>query len=814
MPNFLNILKNLFYEADTNQLISKYQDKKEVEKMRSIFTILDGLDSWNETKGGTDNIKNQNDGKIDFLSLDLEFNIRNYLLDKNGDFSQEKIHKIFGETINVADVKKALKEAFNLSKKTQKENEKNEYETKNEKFQEIPKKVRQHITSQDEVQIIKKNGEKYYKVNLESKGNNFYTYNKNGEIVELLEIDITNGMEVNQTFLENGEKGNGLNGSIIESYKHKNGLVETYDHTVNSLSRTFIKNEFLYDFTSENNVYQEKLKNIVINKNLVNQVELSVIYNENNEVIDFKNSSDVINFPPKTKQDLITMLNNSAKLGDDFELIIEENTIKINPLIRNQENDYVELTDELKQDCINLLKKGLHCNKDFEYLELTECDQFICPKSLLDKAREREINSNYIKFINSSKTNDILRFIEDNPKCEMLGRHISMQTVTIGLDDKEFVFDINDGLIEEISKEKDENSGQIKLTVNNFRNNIKQIVYLNGNKYVERKKRLNIATNMITNYCDSNGKLIHSQTMQQSSLIAFPTITTKDVNGKITTNQYASYDSDNKTIQRQFVSYDGTKSEYYFEKTNDGIEILNYKITDNSGKILLDRKNAFQQISKNKFLSSINENIYEIEFIGEEIHILDKTNNKKYIVDLDGKILEGKEKVFDILKNVPGNQLIMMLSKKLDYINCSHSADQDSIWLADEHEIYLKKYNEYSTTEVERLTAAYMHEFGHFLDSDSKDSRKHIISTNPDIVNIFKEELENLKYCTTSIEQDCLFHIIEDSESEIVAETNMLLHTEEPGNGTRTTLFMQHFPRTIAKIAEILEEEESKFLAQ
>ena len=130
----------------------------------------------------------------------------------------------------------------------------------------------------------------------------------------------------------------------------------------------------------------------------------------------------------------------------------------------------------------------------------------------------------------------------------------------------------------------------------------------------------------------------------------------------------------------------------------------------------------------------------------------------------------------------------------------------------------MKRYQVYSITELEKLTALYMHEFGHYLDSDKENLKKHTISTSSEVVNIFKEELENLKYCTTSIEQNSMSHVIGksymDSESEIVADTNALLHTEEPTNAARLALFMQHFPRTIAKIAEILEEEESKFLAQ
>ena len=112
MTNYLNILKNLFSDFDTNQLVSKYQNAKNADIMKSIFTVFDGLDSWDEKRDTLDKVSDLSDGKINFSEYDLEFNIKKYLLDDKGDISQEKSNKLYVEKIKVGDIKTALEDFF------------------------------------------------------------------------------------------------------------------------------------------------------------------------------------------------------------------------------------------------------------------------------------------------------------------------------------------------------------------------------------------------------------------------------------------------------------------------------------------------------------------------------------------------------------------------------------------------------------------------------------------------------------------------------------------------------------------------------
>ena len=585
MTNYLNILKNIFSDFDTNQLVSKYQNAKNAEIMKSIFTVFDGLDSWNEKTNSLDNVSNLSDGKISFSEYDLEFNIKKYLLDNNGDISQEKSEKLFGEKIKVEDIKNAFEDIFLFSKKSGEENK---------------------------------------------------------------------------------------------------------------------------------------------------------------------------------------LIDQSAK----------------------------------KEKYVKALKDSL------EFL-----------------------NSLDLKFISTSTSNDIYDFIKENPNIRVLGHNFAMQTMTIRLSkNKLFVFD-KEGLYEEIEVKDDDSKNQKIMIVNNKRNNIVQTIYADDINIFEEQSILEKATKVVTDYYDNNDNLIKTVTTEKGILKDFPTITTTTPDNKTVTNQYASYDTNNgaKSVQRELVSPDGTKTEYFYEETGDNIKILNYKITDKNGKVILDRKNTFQQISKNKFISSVNDKCYEIKFKGERIIVLDKSKNKQYKIDLRNKlnviILDEKADetndniVLKILKSIPGNLLAMMNSIPLESIFYNGILKNNGEWNPKEKTIEIGQYTDYSTTELNKLIGVYLHEFGHYLDSDIDNPESFDrLSTNPEVVEIFQEELKNLKLNTTSTEQANLSHLIGgnalDLPTEKAAETNMLLYSGEPGHGFRATLFAQYFPRTIAKIAELFDKKETEFLSK
>ena len=814
MTNYLNILKEeLLSSIDTNKLVSKYQNAKNADIMKSIFTVLDGLDTWNEKHGKIDKASDLADGKINFTEYDLEFNIKEYLLDENGEISQVKAEKLFGKNIKVDDIKKALKEAFALSKKTKKEEENKNKKIKEEKFANIPQKIKKRLNVKDEVTIIEESGRQYYSVNMLGEGS-AVIFNNAGIVVK----QIQNDADAQRIFLYS-EDGNS-DKPIEQIHKYKNGIIEKFDNIKKERTITFSKNEFNYDFYEDDDNYNETLKTIILNKNLVNQTKLDINYDENGKIKDITTNNSVIILSSEQKQNLISILNAGSELGEDFELLINANSIVINPLIEDDKENYINLSDEQKQKAINLLKKGLHCNKDFSLVVRNEEEKYICPNVLKEKVMDLSIGYNQLNFIIASKNDDILKFINDVDEFKIIDSNNATNTMTFEYNGNYYVFDKEDGCIESIQQFQDKNTNQKILLVLNKKNNFQQVIKYNGEESFDFKNVLSKANDVTTQFFDNDGNLIKTVKMTKASMLDFPTITTTTPDGKTSTNQYASYDSNSgtKSVQRDLVSPDGTRTEYFYEETSDNIKILNYKITDKNGKILLDRKSTFQQISKNKFISSINDKNYEIDFKGNKIIVFDRINNKKHIIDLKDKIEDGNTNILiDILKSIPGNQLAMMNSIPISMLEYDTHEKNNGKWDPDLKDITIGKHSNLSTNELNKLIGVYLHEFGHYLDSDINNPQIHIISTNPEVIKVFEEELQNLKHTTSSIEQSVMGHLIGknamDSKSEKAAEANMLLNSGEPTQGIRAVLFAQYFPKTIAKIAELLDKKETEFLS-
>jgi hypothetical protein len=172
----------------------------------------------------------------------------------------------------------------------------------------------------------------------------------------------------------------------------------------------------------------------------------------------------------------------------------------------------------------------------------------------------------------------------------------------------------------------------------------------------------------------------------------------------------------------------------------------------------------------------------------------------------------------NILKSIPGNQLAMMNSIPISMLEYDVHEKNNGKWDSDLKDIIIGKHTNLSTNELNKLIGVYLHEFGHYLDSDVNNPQIHIISTNPEVIKVFEEELQNLKRATSSIEQSAMGHLIGknamDSKSEKAAEANMLLNSGEPAQGIRAVLFAQYFPKTIAKIAELFNKKETEFLSK
>ena len=108
------------------------------------------------------------------------------------------------------------------------------------------------------------------------------------------------------------------------------------------------------------------------------------------------------------------------------------------------------------------------------------------------------------------------------------------------------------------------------------------------------------------------------------------------------------------------------------------------------------------------------------------------------------------------------------------------------------------------------LLATFIHEYGHYLDSNATTGSSEEISTNVELQKIFEEEKQAFLNTSTGQQQSYLYYFLDKTDDlrksqERVGEATMLLNTIPSKHfSTRACYFQENFPRTIAKINELI----------
>ncbi len=307
---------------------------------------------------------------------------------------------------------------------------------------------------------------------------------------------------------------------------------------------------------------------------------------------------------------------------------------------------------------------------------------------------------------------------------------------------------------------------------------------------------------------DKDNKVKHYEYISKSDVNGVYDIVYKTPEGK--EKIVSSGKIDKKTgitsIKKDMKSPDGTRTQYLYENDPQGNRIVDYKITDKNGKVLLNKSQTFEVVNENKFISSTNNKKYEINVTENSISVQDLNNkDNKAVFNADKDFIGNKKMFLDTLKRFPGEELIKM-RKNIDTLE-SIPDPLDSYYTGAEKKIY---------TGADAFLL--LHELGHAEDMKNVDGNSNdgyiktfckSVTADKEVNKTFEEEKANFfkKYPQAQREyidyfMNTLNHYNGETGGlqETIAETNALLSegkSYEP-LAIRSQYLQQNFPKTIA----------------
>ena len=308
---------------------------------------------------------------------------------------------------------------------------------------------------------------------------------------------------------------------------------------------------------------------------------------------------------------------------------------------------------------------------------------------------------------------------------------------------------------------------------------------------------------------DKDGNIIRTEYYSQSDVPGILDVRVKTPDGK--TKVISSGKVDPETgftlVEKNMESLDGTVTQYRYEDDPQGNRIIDYKITDKDGNVLMNDSQTFEVISDTKMISSYNDNVYEITLDGNKLTVNGKTTGEEAVFELDTYLSDksNKEMLLNLLKQMPGHELINLnkkvktLSSTNDKISSKHIPVQQSIITGNDISVLL-------------------HEAGHSKHSLGAQE----VQFNDEFMKIFDEEREAFIKAFPDQQQKHLEYFLNEqlhiarmrkqgTYEETVAETNSLLNTyyHSPELQIRAQYLQQYFPRTIAELSKIMQSKDT-----
>ena len=311
---------------------------------------------------------------------------------------------------------------------------------------------------------------------------------------------------------------------------------------------------------------------------------------------------------------------------------------------------------------------------------------------------------------------------------------------------------------------------------------------------------------------DKNGKMLREEVTTPSEIKGAFDVKYTYANGK--TKQIAKATVDKKTgiqtIKKDMKSENGTRTQFLYEDDPQGNRIVDYKITDKNGKILMGLSKSFEVVDDNHFISSKNGYKYDITTDDKKLTVKDLHHNREASINFEEKLIGNKKDLVNLLKKVSGEELLETVA------NIGKMDSTDSIYQAGFSPVS-KDVNIMDNLFV------FLHELGHAKDSQKQKTYKEkllgknkMFTDNKDIKETYLRERETFNKFHSEEERNHVKYFTQAKGhyggefgglAEVVAETNAITNSfadEKSGLSIRSQYLQQYFPETIAKIQDAM----------
>ncbi len=252
-------------------------------------------------------------------------------------------------------------------------------------------------------------------------------------------------------------------------------------------------------------------------------------------------------------------------------------------------------------------------------------------------------------------------------------------------------------------------------------------------------------------------------------------------------------------VKQDLQSPAGVKLKSKLIQKRNGNYNYTYSIVDGTGAQLLDVKRTYRIIDENNFVSTVNGVRYDISVSGDFLSVT--TKGKTITINLKKLVPSGDEKIIDMIKHLPGDELISLKKSKLKKI-VSYFENPDAS--AHQHDVIRLGSKHRDNAFV------FLHELGH---------HKAQLLNNAawrNIIDVYQKELAVYKSKATSFELHMVDHMIDNSDhylnrrygavEEMISDVNALLKCActEKNIAERVLVLQEMFPETMAEIAKYL----------